>query len=84
MFMIKSKSLVKENLVKYSAGTEKEHHYERHKIKSICLDRDVENLVVFVINFSNLNGIELEESPAQAPQSNGAAERLILDHWTRT
>ena len=31
-----------------------------------------------------MHGIHLENSPACGPQSNGAAERLIQEHWNRS
>ncbi len=57
--------------------------FETLKMPNIRLDRPGENLSGIVIQFCNENGISIEPSPAYAPQSNGTAERLIQEHWTR-
>ncbi len=47
------------------------------KLTNIRLDRAGENLSNIVKQFCFENGISIEPSPARAPQSNGAAERLV-------
>ena len=48
------------------------------------MDGAGENLSSDVMLFRNMHEIHLENSPACAPQSNEAAERLIQEHWTQT
>ena len=47
------------------------------------LDGAGENTSGAVRDFCKHHGIGFEPSPSYMPQSNGAAERLIQEHWTR-
>lgn len=47
------------------------------------MDRSVENLSKAVRSFCLQNGVDLEPTATNCPQSNGAVERLIQEHWTR-
>lgn len=37
-----------------------------------------------LMNFRSSSGIEVKSSPIWAPESNGTAERLFQERWTRT
>ena len=53
------------------------------KLSKIRLDRARENLTSEIKSLCNKNGIKLEPYPPHAPQSKGATERFIQEHWTR-
>jgi len=47
------------------------------------LDQAGENFTRVVIQFCAAEGILLQPSPPYAPESNGTAERIVQEHWTR-
>jgi len=81
--MLKLKSELYTALVAYKNRAEVELQEKGYRLSNIRMDRAGENLSNNVKIFCTQHGIGLEPSPAYAPQSNGAAERLIQEHWTR-
>lgn len=51
-------------------------------IQIIWVDNAVEKFTHELESFCQSNGIQFEPSPSHAPESNGAAERLVKEHWT--
>lgn len=49
----------------------------------IQADNARENIPNELKEYCITNGIKIEPSPAYAPESNGMAERLVQEHWTR-
>lgn len=56
---------------------------ERYRVKVLRCDRAKENYPAEVVMFNTQRGINTEFSPAYAPESNGTAERLVQENWTR-
>ena len=82
--LLKKKSELLQALGMYKNRTEVILKVHGFVIQNIRLDRAGENLSNDVIHYCNIHGIYLEYSLGYAPQSNGTAERLIQEHWTRT
>lgn len=55
-----------------------------YRLTQIRMDKAGENTTNELLQFCTENGIALELSPAYASQRNGAAERLVQEHWART
>ncbi len=77
------KSELSNTIVEFKHCAEVELQIYGIKPKNTRLDRADEYLPNPVKEFCNNNSIYLEPSHACVPQSNGCAERLIPDHWTR-
>lgn len=52
-------------------------------VRMIRADNARENLPQDFVQFCVKSGISIEPSPPYAPESNGTAERLVQEHWTR-
>lgn len=84
VMFLKNKFELFNALVSYKMSFEFELREFRFKLTNIRMDRARENMAQVVKSFCSSNGIGLGTSPPYAPQNNGAAERLIQGHWTRT
>ena len=72
------------DLIKYKTRAEDKLHERGYRILNITLDLDEENLTSEIKYSYNKEGIKLELASQKAPQSSGAAERRIQEHWSRT
>ena len=82
-FMIQKKSDVCQIVKEYSAHIENHFCHSRYKVQFLRCDRAGENLTDELKEYCANAGIEIKPSPAYAPESNGLAERLVQEHWTR-
>lgn len=53
------------------------------RVKRLRLSQARENLSSIVIDFCAAEGINIQPSPPNDPQSDGMAGRLVQEHWTR-
>ena len=83
VYLLKARSELLDTFFEYKARSENELQDYGFRLTNIRMDRAGENLSNAVKEFCKHHGIGLEPSPAYAKQSNGAAERLIQEHWTR-
>lgn len=83
VYPISRKSDLPQIIKKYINIVENHNSDNRHRIRFLRCDRAKENYPEEIRNFGNDKGIEVKFSPAYAPESNGAAERLVQEHWTR-
>lgn len=81
--MLKKRSELAQSLMDFKFSSEAELQMFKVKLTNIRLDRAGENFPKIVKEFCLANFIHLEPSPAYAPQSNGSAERLLQEQWTR-
>ena len=84
VYRLKIRAELFDALFEYKARSENELQKQRHCLTSIRLDHGGKNLSTAVDELCRNHGIGLEPSPAYVKQSNGVAEILILEHWTRT
>jgi len=82
VFMLKTKDETSSVLEMFRNRAQTELSGQVH-LRRIRLDRAGENKAEDVQSFARKFGIKLEYSPAYASESNGSAERLIQEHWTR-
>ena len=54
-----------------------------YTVKQNRWDNAGENTSKAVVQFCNNNGIKIEPSPPYGPEGNGAAERIVQEHWNR-
>jgi len=80
---LEKKSELFKALTEYKATSENQLQEYGYRLTNIRLDGAGENLSNDVKFFCQKQGIRIEPSPPYAPQINGAAERLIQEHWTR-
>lgn len=70
-------------IMQYIKVVENKFSREGFRITRLRCDRAKENYPREVVEFNQSHGIEVNFSPAYAPESNGLAERLVQEHWTR-
>lgn len=81
---MKSKIETSNELKKYMARFDSIWYHLEWRLTLIRCDNGWENLPNELYQHCASKGMELKKSPAYAPQSNGLAERIVQDHWTRT
>ena len=82
--LLRNKSELIDALVEYRTRSEVELQGFNLKLTNIRLDQAGEKMSQAVRTFCISNGTHLETSRPYDRPSNGAAERLIQEHWTRT
>ncbi len=81
--LLKTKARLGDAPLHYKARVENHFFAKGYRVSDIRLDQARENFSSIVVSFSCQQGINLASSPAYAPESNGLAERLVQEHWTR-
>jgi len=79
-----AKSQLFNAVVNYKNRVEKEFTHVGFKILGFRLDQAGENTTSQLLNLCKDQGIRLQYTPPYASESNGSAERLVQEHWTRT
>lgn len=67
-------------IMKYIKIIENQNSKDNYRVRILRCQRDKENYPKEVRCFGDNRGIEVKFSPANAPKSNGAAERLVQEH----
>lgn len=82
--LVKNRSEFLQSLRDYKEFAETHFAAHGHRIKKIRLDNAGEmTRSSETKRFCSSSGIQLEPSPPYSPESNGVAERLVQEHWTR-
>lgn len=81
--MFKHKSDLVPTVVNYKAYAETHFASQGFHIQRFRLDRAGENFKGAMVPFCQQNRIELKPSPPYAPETNGTAERLVQEHWSK-
>lgn len=82
--LLKARSELGRALTTYKSYAETFFSPLGFRVKRIRLDQAGENMSNLVRTFCAEEGISLQPAPPHAPQSDGTAERLGQEHWTRT
>ena len=81
--LLKARSELGKALIDYKKYSETHFASTGYRIQSLRLDQARENVKGEVASFCRQQGIHLNPSPPYAPESNGTAERIVQEHWTR-
>ncbi len=81
--LLETKGALAEALLGYKASIENHFSSQGYRVRHIRLDQAGENFANIVVSFCREQGIKLGPSQPYAPESNGLAERLVQEHWTR-
>ena len=81
--LLKRKADFGDVFVRYIAYAHNHFAAQGFTVKTIRWDNAGENVSNLVLQYCETNGIKVEPSPPYAPERNGAAERIVQEHWMR-
>ena len=83
VYLLKTKAELAEALPTYVLYAQNQFARQGFSVKKIRMDNAGENMSNAVVQFCNTKGITIASSPPYGPESNGAAERIVQEHWNR-